>query len=190
MQHSALQLLIGISAATSAIHALVRYVAVETKSLNREAMREISRSRVKDMLDRNQDKQDSYVNRYRHPPRAFQVNDQVFVIKYCQSTGKLDPDMRGPYRVTTTDMSLRCSVGPWVACWCIQLQDSNFDIEYQKGVMMGHADYLSRNPLTLEVNNIDRPLNWMQMAQSADSETFDLIQKMRDGHLDPNRYVC
>ncbi|KAJ0169644.1 hypothetical protein K1T71_014829 [Dendrolimus kikuchii] len=79
---------------------------------------------------------------------------------------------------------------PRVARWWIYLQDFNFEIEYQKGVMMGHADYLSRHPPALQVNNIDRPLNWAQIAQSADSETSDLIQKLRDGVLDSKRYVC
>ncbi|KAJ0175949.1 hypothetical protein K1T71_008123 [Dendrolimus kikuchii] len=79
---------------------------------------------------------------------------------------------------------------PRVARWWIYLQDFNFEIEYRKGVMMGHADYLSRNPPALQVNNVDRPLNWAQIAQSADSETSDLIQKLRDGLLDSKRYVC
>jgi hypothetical protein len=79
---------------------------------------------------------------------------------------------------------------PRVARWWIYLQDYNFTIEYRKGQLMGHADYLSRNPLVAQVNYIDRPLNWAQMAQSADCETQDLIQKLRDGHLDSNRYTC
>lgn len=79
---------------------------------------------------------------------------------------------------------------PRVARWWIYLQDFNFEIEYRKGVLMGHADYLSRNPPTLQVNNIERPFNWAQIAQSADSETLDLIQKLRDGVLDSSRYMC
>lgn len=79
---------------------------------------------------------------------------------------------------------------PRVARWWIYLQDFNFEIEYRKGIMMGHADYLSRNPPTSGVNNIEKPLNWAQMAQSADSETVDLIQKLREGRLDSRRYMC
>ncbi|CAF4831682.1 unnamed protein product [Pieris macdunnoughi] len=79
---------------------------------------------------------------------------------------------------------------PRVARWWIYMQDFNFEIQYRKGTMMGHADYLSRNPPALQVNNIERPLNWAQMAQSADSETADLIRKLGEGNLDPRRYVC
>lgn len=79
---------------------------------------------------------------------------------------------------------------PRVARWWIYLQDYNFTIEYRKGVLMPHADYLSRNPPVVEVNHIDRPRNWAQIAQSADSETQDLIQKLREGNLDSRRYIC
>lgn len=76
---------------------------------------------------------------------------------------------------------------PRVARWCIYLQDFNFTIAHRKGVMMGHADYLSRNPPTAQVHHIQRPLNWAQMAQSADDETQGLIQKLNEGLLDSRR---
>lgn len=60
---------------------------------------------------------------------------------------------------------------PRVASWWIYLQDFNFTILYRKGVMLPHADYLSRNP----VNNIDRPRNWAQIAQAGDEETRNMI---------------
>ncbi|KPJ11840.1 hypothetical protein RR48_09777 [Papilio machaon] len=99
-QYSALYLLIGTNATTPIIHALVRDVAMENSSPNREATREISRSNAKAALDKNRLGQDARVNRQRHTSKKFQVNDQVFVIKYSQSGGKLDSGMRGPYRVT------------------------------------------------------------------------------------------
>ncbi|XP_045540500.1 uncharacterized protein LOC106713478 [Papilio machaon] len=99
-QYSALYLLIGTNATTPIIHALVRDVAMENSSPNREATREISRSNAKAALDKNRIGQDTRVNRQRHTPKKFQVNDQVFVIKYSQSGGKLYSGMRGPYRVT------------------------------------------------------------------------------------------
>lgn len=42
---------------------------------------------------------DAQVNGDRRPPRVFQEGDLVLVIKYAQSTGKLDHGMRGPYPV-------------------------------------------------------------------------------------------
>lgn len=79
---------------------------------------------------------------------------------------------------------------PRVARWWMYLQDYNFSIEYRKGVLMPHADYLSRNPPVTRVNHIDRPRNWAQIAQSSDSETQGLIQKLNEGDLDSRRYVC
>lgn len=76
---------------------------------------------------------------------------------------------------------------PRVARWWVYLQDFDFSIEYRRGVMMPHADYLSRNPAA-SVNHISKPHNWAQIAQSADNETLELIQKFNDGQLDSNRY--
>lgn len=75
---------------------------------------------------------------------------------------------------------------PRVARWWIYLQDFQFSIEYRKGILMPHADYLSRNPV--RVNQVSRPRSWAQIAQSADSECQDLIQSLNDGKLDPTRY--
>ncbi|CAK1587372.1 unnamed protein product [Parnassius mnemosyne] len=96
-QYSALYLLNGTNATTPVIRALVRDIAIENSSSNREAARELSRTSAKASLDRNRDAQDTRVNRQRHPPRKYPVNYQVFVIKYYQSIGKLDSGMRGPY---------------------------------------------------------------------------------------------
>lgn len=97
-QASALKLLVGTDAATPVIRALVRDVSVDITQ-NHETWRELCRSRASELLARNQSNQDEYVNKRRRQPRIFQVDDLVFVIKYSQSTGKLDPGMRGPYRV-------------------------------------------------------------------------------------------
>lgn len=121
-QYSALYLLIGTNATTPVIRALVRDIAIEGSNPNHEAMRAIARGRAKALLKRNESQQNTRVNRHRHPPRIFKVDDQVFVIKYSQSTGKLDSGMRGPYRVTKvtrvtyhgTVMSLNCWVAPVV----------------------------------------------------------------------------
>lgn len=144
-QASALNLLIGCEAATPVIQALVRDVAVENTSPNRETRRELRRSRAAELLRRNQAQQDAYVNQGRRPPRVFNVNDLVFVIKPSQSTGKLDPGMRGPYRVIRTLPSgryeLRLLSGshgkttqaaaqymvPWRGEWCPETCAAFFD---------------------------------------------------------------
>lgn len=76
---------------------------------------------------------------------------------------------------------------PRVARWWVYLQDFRFTIEYRKGVLMQHADFLSRNPVN--VLHIRRPNNWAQIAQTADFETQELMEKLRDGQLDSSRYV-
>lgn len=112
-------------------------------------MRELSRSSAKEYVDKNKDSQDVRVNRQRHPPRVFQVNDQVFVIKYSQSAGKLDPGMRGPYRVTkvlpsdryelkllsgargkTTQAAAQYMV-PWKGEWCPESCAAYFESKFQ-----------------------------------------------------------
>lgn len=50
------------------------------------------------MINKNKSKQDAYINKNRSPPKKFNLNDRVFVIKRSQSTGKLDRGI-GPYRV-------------------------------------------------------------------------------------------
>lgn len=77
---------------------------------------------------------------------------------------------------------------PRVACWWMYLQDFTFDMEYRKGAIMSHADYLSRNP-PRKVLYITQHRNWAQIAQAADEETRELLQKLGEGYLDPNRYV-
>lgn len=99
-QSSAMNLLIGTDATTPVIRALIRDVAVDIAGPDCYARRELSRNRATTLLNRNQDKQYAQVNRHRHPPRVFAVGDLVFIIKFSQSTGKLDSGMRGPYRVT------------------------------------------------------------------------------------------
>lgn len=98
-QASALNLMIGIEATTPVIRALIRDVAIEDRTPNREACRELYRSRASELLKKNQEQQDMRANRQTRPPRVYQVGDLVFVMKYSQSTGKLDPGMRGPYKV-------------------------------------------------------------------------------------------
>lgn len=76
---------------------------------------------------------------------------------------------------------------PRVARWWMYLQDFDFALEYRKGSSMSHADYLSRNPVN--VCEVRKQQNWARIAQAADEETQQLIQKLTDGQLDSNRYV-
>lgn len=96
---SPLNLLVGIEAATPLIRHLVRDIALENSHPNREALRVMHRQRASERLRMNQRQQDKTVNADRRPPRTFDTNSLVFVIKQAQATGKLDSGMRGPYRV-------------------------------------------------------------------------------------------
>lgn len=98
-QVSALNLLIGSDATTPVIRTLIRDVAISNPQSNREFWRETCRKKATELLKKNQDSQDLYVNQRRRPPRIFKVHDLVFVIKPSQSTGKLDSGMRGPYKI-------------------------------------------------------------------------------------------
>lgn len=98
-QTSALQLLVGIEAATPVIRSLIRDVALENSSPNREALLSLRRQRASELLTANQQRQDAYVNERRRQPYKYAVGDFVFVSKTSQSTGKLDSGMRGPYKV-------------------------------------------------------------------------------------------
>ncbi|XP_037298017.1 uncharacterized protein LOC119190343 [Manduca sexta] len=96
---SPLNLLIGIDCATPIIRSLVRDVALDATSPNRESLRELARQRASRLLDENRTRQDARVNERRKAPRSFCMGDTVFVRKTNQTAGKLDSGMRGPYVV-------------------------------------------------------------------------------------------
>nr|XP_026486599.1 uncharacterized protein LOC113393770 [Vanessa tameamea] len=106
------------------------------------------RSRAGELLEKNRNNQDSYVNKDRRPPKTFNVGDCAFLIKYSQSTGKLDAGMRGPYRVIkvlpggryelkllsgargkTTQAAAQYMV-PWKGEWCPESCASFFEDAY------------------------------------------------------------
>lgn len=170
---SALNLLIGTDATTPVIRALVRDVAIENANPNREAWREICRNRAKVLLDRNQNKQDSHTNRQRHPPKVFKTDDLVFVIKYSQSTGKLDSGMRGPYRVIkvlpsnryelkllggargkTTQAAAQYMV-PWKGEWCPESCTAFFENTDDEGYDGDEAGPSSVAPAASMSDNVD-----------------------------------
>lgn len=151
-QVSPLNLLVGSDATTPVIRSLVRDIALDGGQPNREAQRELRRARAADLLKRNQSSQDEYVNRNRRPPRTFNTNDLVFVIKFSQVTGKMDHGMRGPYKVTralpggryelrllagsygkTTQAAAQYMV-PWKGEWCPDTCAAFFEREYALGL--------------------------------------------------------
>lgn len=82
---------------------------------------------------------------------------------------------------------------PRVARWWLYLQSFNFSIEYRKGQFLQHADYFSRNPVVLkptqeEINVISTD-NWLRKAQKRDSETLNILEKLREGRL-THDYFC
>lgn len=98
-QYSALNLLIGTDGTTPVINSLIKDITCDGSNPNREAVRELQRQHADGLLSANKDKQDLYVNKNRHPPKKFKINELVYVIKNSQSTGKLDSGMRGPYKI-------------------------------------------------------------------------------------------
>ncbi|CAG4965494.1 unnamed protein product [Colias eurytheme] len=85
---------------TPVIRSVVRDIASEATSPNRESLRELARQRASELLEDNRAKQDAYVNERRRVPQPFRIDDLVYVKKTSQSTEKLDSGMRGPYAVT------------------------------------------------------------------------------------------
>ncbi|CAK1599244.1 unnamed protein product [Parnassius mnemosyne] len=77
---------------------------------------------------------------------------------------------------------------PRVARWWIYMQDFDFSLEYRKGTLMSHVDYLSRNPVNM-ISIVQKPRNWAQVAQAGDEETLTLLEKLNNGKLDNTRYV-
>lgn len=76
---------------------------------------------------------------------------------------------------------------PRVARWWIYMQDFTFDIQYRKGCLISHVDYLSRNHCTVNVITNREP--WIAVQQHNNPEVAELIKKFNDGSLDRNRYT-
>lgn len=72
---------------------------------------------------------------------------------------------------------------PRVARWWMFMQDFEFSLEYRKGALMSHVDYLSRNPVNI-IDIVQKPKNWAQVAQAGDEETLTLLEKLNNGQLD------
>lgn len=96
---SPMNLLVGSDGTTPVIRSLVRDVALEATSPNRESLRELARQRASRLLDENRTRQDAHVNERRKSLRTFSKGDIVFVRKSSKATDKMDSGMRGPYTV-------------------------------------------------------------------------------------------
>lgn len=93
-----------------------------------------------------------------------------------------------PFKVVTDCNSLKASRNkkellPRVHRWWAYLQSYQFDIEYRKGERIPHVDYLSRNPTTLNINNVQNYSEWLEIEQNNDSESKALIQSINDGSI-------
>ncbi|CAK1552936.1 unnamed protein product, partial [Leptosia nina] len=97
---------------------------------------------------------------------------------------------------TKTDLT------PRVHRWWAFLQAYDFDIVHKQGISMGHADYLSRNPISepissvqelddlneskkrnKEVHFVELHQGWLAVEQKRDSEICDLISKCENNEL-------
>ncbi|XP_046963097.1 uncharacterized protein LOC124532299 [Vanessa cardui] len=125
----------------------------------------MSRNRVRTLLKDNQAKQDNRVNKNRHEPRKFNLDDFVFVIKFSQVTGKLDPGMRGPYKVVkilpsgryelkllsggygkTTQAAAQYMI-PWRGEWCPETCAAFFESENENSNQASSVDTSSELPV-------------------------------------------
>ncbi|CAK1549316.1 unnamed protein product [Leptosia nina] len=88
-------------------------------------------------------------------------------------------------------------ISPRVARWWTYMQDFTFDIVYKKGKFVTHVDYLSRNAVSTSIesskeinviNESNAPPSWLHSAQNNDPETQSLLEKVRTGDIDGNRY--
>lgn len=104
-----------------------------------------------------------------------------------------------PFKIITDCNSIKSTMNkkdlsPRVARWWTYLQDFQFEVVYKKGEYIRHADYFSRNPVesppkSINVNVIDEPQSWLEVAQQNDPETQNLIGQVERNELDTNQYI-
>lgn len=88
---------------------------------------------------------------------------------------------------------------PRVHRWWAILQSYDFNIIYKEGKNMAHADFLSRNPIESDPNNLLKSSNnikmvnfselgqgWLSVEQSRDTEIADIISQLRSNQLPSN----
>lgn len=101
-----------------------------------------------------------------------------------------------PFKILTDCNALRSTLVkrdliPRIARWWVQLQEYDCTIEYRPGARMAHADALSRNPVSTEIDTQhvldvlsieESDQDWISTVQSADEE----VNKIRQVLLDPS----
>lgn len=96
-----------------------------------------------------------------------------------------------PFKVVTDCNSLKASRNkkellPRVHRWWAYLQSFDFTIEYRKGERIPHVDYLSRNPTTVNISNVQNYSEWLEVEQNNDPETKTIIESIQQGSIDKN----
>lgn len=96
-----------------------------------------------------------------------------------------------PFKVVTDCNSLKASRNkkellPRVHRWWAFLQSFNFEIEYRKGERIPHVDYLSRNPIVLDINNVLSYDKWLEVEQKNDPDTVNIIESIKNNTIDKN----
>lgn len=69
-----------------------------------------------------------------------------------------------------------------MARWWSYIQDFNFKIEYPKGSNIKHADFLSRNPPRIEVEEVlvNDQITWLEATQQQDKEVKEIKRKIQE----------
>lgn len=67
---------------------------------------------------------------------------------------------------------------PRVGRWWLSIQEYTFNVEYRPGHKMAHADALSRNPISVNIVNINEK-DWILNAQMADERCRFIIETLR-----------
>lgn len=70
---------------------------------------------------------------------------------------------------------------PRVYRWWAFLQNYDFEVEYRKGERLQHADFFSRNPETLQVNIMNKDLDWVKVEQRRDETLRPIIDSLAGG---------
>ncbi|CAK1589644.1 unnamed protein product [Parnassius mnemosyne] len=71
---------------------------------------------------------------------------------------------------------------PRIHRWWAFLQNYDFEVEYHKGNRLQHADFLSRNPSSCEVNIMTRDLDWLKVEQRRDEILRRLMDSFNNGN--------
>lgn len=108
-----------------------------------------------------------------------------------------------PFKILTDCNALRSTLVkknliPCISRWWIQLQEFDCTIDYRPGARMAHADALSRNPVSSDVNEQhvldvlpiqESDENWISTVQSADDEIKNIKEILSNLSTEKAKYV-